>query len=181
MSSFLWFVTGDIHSDGAILNDIIATAQAEGADKLLIAGDLCPKTPAVSLLLHNAPFSYVAVKGNCDWLWDFRDSNLAIPQETAYLACPDGRHVGMTHGHSIWDVSAFPYPLVRGDIFVQGHTHVPLLEKDERGIIHLNPGSPARPRSEYKATYAVISEKAVEVRKLKNNKVIMSLQRSTFS
>ena len=83
----------------------------------------------------------------------------------------------MTHGHNIVDPSGFPFPLADGDILIQGHTHVPQLDRDCNGVIHLNPGSPTRPRSGYKATYAVISESSIEVRKLKGDKVVLSLSR----
>ena len=80
----------------------------------------------------------------------------------------------MTHGDRITDTAEFPFPLVANDIFIQGHTHVPELYKDRDGIIHLNPGSPSRPRSEYGATYAIISGEKIEVRKLKGDKTIFS-------
>lgn len=177
MERYTYIVTSDIHGDGAVLQEIVDRAASLNASRILIAGDLCPKSPSMSLILHNAPCPYVAVKGNCDWMWDFKDSGLAIPREQAYLACPDGHHVAMTHGHNIVDSSGFPFPLADGDILIQGHTHVPQLDRDCNGVIHLNPGSPTRPRSGYKATYAVISESSIEVRKLKGDKVVLSLSR----
>lgn len=177
MERYTYIVTSDIHGDAAVLQDIADRARDMDASRILIAGDLCPKSAAMAMILHNAPCAYVAVKGNCDWLWDFKDAGLAIPKDTAYLACPDGSHVAMTHGHYISEPDGFPFPLAGGDIFILGHTHVPVLDVDSNGVIHLNPGSPARPRSEYKATYAVITESSVEVRKLKGDRIVLSLPR----
>lgn len=170
------FVTSDIHGSEEVLADLVSRATEMKAERFLIAGDLCPKGPAISLLLQNAPFAVATVKGNCDWLWDFKDAGLPIPKECLYLALDDGRHIGMTHGDRIADVEDFPFPLSPGDIFIQGHTHVPTLYKDEKGIIHLNPGSPSRPRSSYGASYALIMDDRIKVRKVDGDKTIFSLE-----
>ena len=81
MDKTIIFVTSDIHSDTDALEAVIEAASEEKASKLLIAGDLCPKNPQVAILLHNAPFSFITVKGNCDWMWDYKDSGLALSQE----------------------------------------------------------------------------------------------------
>lgn len=176
MEKTIIFVTSDIHSDTDALKAVIEAASEEKATKLLIAGDLCPKNPQVTILLHNAPFSFITVKGNCDWMWDYKDSGLALPQEYSYIPYTGDRHIAMTHGHSIYSPEDFPFTLKKGDIFIQGHTHVPALFEDEKGIIRLNPGSPSRPRGGYKASYAVIKEDRIEIRKLKNGKKIMELE-----
>ncbi len=174
MKSTLIFVTSDIHGSEEVLEDLLDRATKLGAGRFLIAGDLCPKGPAIPILLQNAPFAVAAVKGNCDWLWDFKDAGLPVPKECLYLVLDNERHIGMTHGDRITDAVEFPFPLVANDIFIQGHTHVPELYRDGDGIIHLNPGSPSRPRSGYGATYAIISDEKIEVRKLKNDKTIFS-------
>ena len=69
-------VTADIHSSEEALEAVIALATHLSASRLLIAGDLCPHSQRMALLLQNAPFPYVAVKGNCDSLWDFKDLGL---------------------------------------------------------------------------------------------------------
>ena len=115
------------------------------------------------------------MKGNCDSLWDFTDSGLAVPKESVYFEMPDGRHIGMTHGHSIYTPGDFPFPLEKGDIFIQGHSHVPSLFTDEEGIIHLNPGSPSRPRSMDGATCAVIRKDEIGIRRVKDWKEIFHL------
>ena len=82
----------------------------------------------------------------------------------------------MKQDHSIYSSEDFPFTLKKGDIFIQADTHVPTLFEDEKGIIRLNPGSPSRPRGGYKASYAVIKEDRIEIRKLKNGKILMELE-----
>ena len=175
MENFTYFAASDIHGNIGALDEIIRLAEGKKADRLFIAGDLCPGDPAFALRLHNASFPYIAVKGNCDSLWDYRDSGLAVPKESVYFEMPDGRHIGMTHGHSIFSPDDFPFTLEKGDIFIQGHSHVPSLFKDDRGIIHLNPGSPSRPRSMDGATCAVIRKDEIGIHRIKDWKKIFSL------
>ena len=70
-----------------------------------------------------------------------------------------------------------PIPLTSGDIFILGHSHVPLLEKDGKGIIHLNPGSPSRPRGPQGATVGIIAYEEVRIIRLKDGKVLANLGR----
>lgn len=175
MEKFTYFAVSDIHGNMEALEAILALAEKAEADRLLIAGDLCPGKLSFALRLLNASFPYVAVKGNCDRIWDFMGCGLPVPKESVYFEMPDGRHIGMTHGHSIYSPEDFPFPLVKGDVFIQGHSHVPSLFTDERGIIHLNPGSPSRPRSMDGATCAVIRGTGIEIHKISGWKKISSL------
>ena len=177
-------VTADIHSSEEALEAVITLGAQLSASRLLIAGDLCPHSQRMALLLQNAPFPYVAVKGNCDSLWDFKDLGwdfkdlgLAIPRESCHIAMDDGHHIGMAHGHSIWTPDDLPIPLTSGDIFILGHSHVPLLEKDGKGIIHLNPGSPSRPRGPQGATVGIITDEEVRIIRLKDGKMLANLGR----
>ena len=178
MQGFPIIATGDIHGDIDALDEVLSLAEKLGAKGLLIAGDLCPKDPSLAIALHTAPFPYVAVKGNCDWLWDFRDAQLAIPRESTCIALPDGHHIGMAHGHTICTPQELPVPLTAGDIFILGHSHVPQLEVDGEGIIHLNPGSPSRPRGKEGATCAAIWADRIEIWSLKKGKAIRSMSRN---
>lgn len=169
------FVTADVHSDTTVAQEVVDRAVKFGAKTLLIAGDLCPRGPEMAFILNDAPFNFVAVRGNCDSLWDFADAGLPNPSDTFRATLPDGRTVAMAHGHYFSDSESFPGGLNPGDILILGHTHVPKLVKDERGVIILNPGSPTRPRGDYGSSYAFISSKGIELRRFKKDKVISRL------
>jgi hypothetical protein len=64
----------------------------------------------------------------------------------------DGRRIFLTHGHR-FDPDHLP-PLVPGDVFVSGHTHIPLAER--RGEIFVfNPGSVGLPKENRPPSYGV--------------------------
>ena len=135
-------VTADIHGDEEVLSQVIALASRLGASRLVIAGDLCPRTAMMGRMLTGAPFGLVIVRGNCDSVWDHVDAGLPLPREEAFISLPGGHSAQVTHGHLVPPQR----PLEAGDACITGHSHIPRLDRDEEGIIHLNPGSPARPR-----------------------------------
>jgi hypothetical protein len=74
------------------------------------------------------------------------------------------KNIFMHHGHK--DTLMIP----RGtDIIIQGHTHLPELEKT-KNYIHLNPGSIAVPRNGM-ATFAVIDSSSVSLMALSGEKL----------
>lgn len=163
-------IASDIHSNIDALKFIIDVCKEEKATLLLIAGDLEPSSLEFSILLQNAPCRYVCVRGNCDNLWSFKDYSLVSPPLYT-LQEYNGRNIFIYHGHYYIEP---PISLNRGDIIVNGHTHVPLLQNRD-GIIYLNPGSLAKPRNIEGATYAIIYDDVIEIRKT-NHKVIKSLK-----
>lgn len=135
-------VTADIHGDEEVLARVISLASRLGASRLVIAGDLCPRTATMGRMLTEAPFGLVIVRGNCDSVWDHVDAGLPLPREEAFISLPGGHSAQVTHGHLVppWRL------LEAGDASITSHSHVPQLTTDEAGIVHLNPGSPSRPR-----------------------------------
>jgi len=165
-------VFSDLHGSEEALSFIVDKAVGNGAEYLISAGDLCPYSLAFQERLLGQSFTYVGARGNCDSLWDFRDLGLPIPSESVTLEI-GGRQVFVTHGHRIWEPP--PY-LKRGDVFISGHTHVPLLRRNERGAICLNPGSIAYPRGTEGSTYAIITESGIRVLRAKDDRAVYSLE-----
>ena len=163
-------ITSDIHSNLEALEFIINVCEDEKATLLLIAGDLEPSSIDFGILLQNAPCRYICIRGNCDNVWSFKDYSLPCPPMCS-LQDYDGKNIFIYHGHLYMEP---PISLNHGDIIINGHTHVPLLEKREE-IIYLNPGSLAKPRNREGATYAIIYDDIIEIRKV-NHKVIKSLK-----
>ena len=131
-----YIVCSDIHRDENAFERILEAQKELGCDRILCAGDFCP----------TANMEYMAgdmlcVEGNCD-RWGNRWT--ILPDPKPYADFRDfGRRIVITHGDRYWSDS---FSLAPGDIFISGHTHVPVLEKGEDGIIYFNPGSPSRPR-----------------------------------
>ncbi len=129
-----YIITSDIHGEGEGIMLIKRAASHYKAEGILSAGDQCPR--------DDDPFwkSLIAVRGNCDRFYEYGD--IPFPplsrREEIY-----GRTIVMTHGDRMYTDD---FDLKIGDIFISGHTHVPVL-KEENGIYIVNPGSPSRPRS----------------------------------
>ena len=147
----MYLILSDIHgsSEGIkLIEKAIACFRPEG---ILSAGDQCPD-------MLNASFysSLISVRGNCDRFYEYM--NIAFPPVSRELNIYGHRTV-MTHGDKF---APEDFSLHTGDIFISGHTHVPLLF-EEKGIYYCNPGSPSRPRSSEGPSAALLSEDGMEL------------------
>ncbi|MBR6396998.1 MAG: phosphodiesterase, partial [Lachnospiraceae bacterium] len=97
----------------------------------------------------------LAVRGNCDADIDQVVLEFPIMAEYSYIALED-RVIYATHGH-IYSYDNIP-PLKEGDIFIQGHTHVPV-DYVKDGIRFLNPGSVSIPKEDSGHGYIIFDGK----------------------
>ena len=149
-SIMTYLICSDIHGDERTFDKLLKIKEKMHADAIISAGDFCP-TMNMEVAAYNMDFR--TVMGNCDRYHTY--SLLSTPRD--YISFEhEGRNVVVTHGDHY-----FPsmFELKDGDIFISGHTHAGLLEK-ERGIILFNPGSPSRPRDGRKS-FGILSEKSL--------------------
>ena len=79
---------------------------------------------------------------------------LSFPVLADYaLLFVDNKTLFLTHGHK-FSKENMP-PLKKGDLFLSGHTHIPLFEK-ENGITFINPGSVSIPKENSPHSYITI-------------------------
>jgi len=159
-------IASDIHGSAACCRMLIEAFEREGADKLLILGDILYHGPRNDLPEEYAPKSVTAmlnplkdkllcVRGNCDCEVDQMVLDFPIMAEYAVL-CPDncgGRTIYATHGHK-FNISN-PLPLNSGDILLHGHTHIPKCE-EVSGYMYFNPGSVSIPKEGSPKSYMLI-------------------------
>ena len=72
----------------------------------------------------------------------------------------NGKFVTITHGHYY---NTLELPPNCGEIFIQGHTHVPMLQRQNEKIL-ANPGSITRPRGTNLRCYILIDEKEISLK-----------------
>ena len=65
----------------------------------------------------------------------------------------DNRTIFATHGHK-FNEQTLP-PLCKGDILLNGHTHIPAY-RETNGIIYINPGSVSIPKENSKHQYMIL-------------------------
>lgn len=90
------------------------------------------------------PHRILCVRGNCDAEVDQMVLGFPIMADYGVIEL-GGRFAYLTHGHVYGEDN--PPKLKRGDILIQGHTHMQrCVEKD--GVLYLNPGSVSIPKGD---------------------------------
>ena len=149
-----WMIASDLHGSAVYCRRMIEAFEREGADRLLLLGDLLYHGPRNDLpegyapkevmpLLNGMKPKLLCVRGNCDAEVD--QMVLDFPILADYAVLPVGqRLVYATHGH-VHNLKNLP-PLAPGDILLHGHTHIPAWEPFGQGSLYLNPGSLSIPK-----------------------------------
>lgn len=156
----IFVIASDIHGSATYCKKLVEIFKNEKADKLLLLGDILyhgPRNPLpdgynpaeVAHLLNGIKDKILCVKGNCDSEVDQLVLDFNILSDCA-LVCADGRNIYLSHGHR--DTP----PLLAGDIYITGHTHVPL--KEMCGYLHLNPGSVSLPKENSLRSYILYKD-----------------------
>lgn len=146
-------IASDIHGSGYYCERLMEAYSREGADKLLLLGDLLYHGPRNDLpreyapkkvieLLNARKESILCVRGNCDAEVDQMVLDFPIMADYAVIEC-GGRVIYATHGHHINEKT--PPAMKTGDILLCGHTHIPKME-DCGDFIYMNPGSVSIPK-----------------------------------
>lgn len=150
-----WMIASDLHGSAYYCRAMVEAFRREGADRLVLLGDLLYHGPRNDLPREYAPKEVIpllnaigdrllCVRGNCDSEVD--QMVLDFPILADYALLPVGnRLIYLTHGH-VYHLEHLP-PLRPGDILLHGHTHVPAWEPFGEGNLYLNPGSLAIPKA----------------------------------
>lgn len=162
-------VASDIHGSALYCGQLLDAFRREGAERLLLLGDILYHGPRndlpdgyapreVAAQLNACAPSVLGVRGNCDAEID--QMVLDFPMMAEYcLLFAGGRTIFATHGHVFNTVS--PPPLYPGDILLHGHTHVPCRESFGDGNLYLNPGSVALPKNESPRGYILLTDREI--------------------
>ena len=167
----------DIHGDIECAKRLFQLYDEEGADKMILLGDLLYHGPRNDLPPHYAPKEVISllnsrkeilccVRGNCDTEVDQMVLEFPILADYAYLSL-DGLTVFATHGHH--HNTATPPSLRCGEILLHGHTHVLKCEEFGCRNYYLNPGSAALPKEGNPRTYMVYENREFTVKDFDEN------------
>lgn len=160
-----YIVISDIHGNIESLNKILEIYRNENIDKLIILGDFASyfhssKDFEIAELLNNMAGNIIAVRGNCDTeeLKDLLHFSLDYIKHINI----NGVKTTITHGH-IYD--RYSITDFGEKIFLSGHTHCGIIEKQKDRII-ANPGSISKPRGSSKKSYILIDEENMKLMSL---------------
>ena len=157
-------IASDIHGSAYWCRKLLDAYVKEKAERLVLLGDILyhgPRNPlpeeyspkTVAELLTPYAGVITCVRGNCDSEVD----QMVLPFNCSSdygLLCVDGINMHLSHGHR-------PLPPMRkGDVYITGHTHVPLNAVEGTGYIHINPGSVSLPKEGSWHGYIIYADKS---------------------
>ncbi|MCR3760861.1 phosphodiesterase [Clostridium felsineum] len=170
------FFMSDIHGSLNYLQKALNRFNAEKADFIVILGDelyhgarnplpLGYNPKDVAELLNTYSEKIIAIRGNCDSEVD--EMVLTYPIMSTYSTILyNDKRLFLTHGH-VYNEDNLP-KLRDGDIFLYGHTHVPVAKK-KNNIYIINPGSISIPKEDSPNSYAVLCDNLFEIKDLDGN------------
>jgi putative phosphoesterase len=179
-----FIIASDIHGCAPACRKLLDIFTASGAERLILLGDILYHGPrndlpegydpkAVIFMLSEHADKLFCVRGNCDTEVDQMVLPFPILSETALLFV-DGRTWFACHGHrpganpSTRDMPRLP----KGSVILSGHTHIPVLENNEFGILLFNPGLVSIPKGGYAPSYGVYEDGKFFVKDLDGNTVL---------
>ncbi len=167
-------ICSDVHGDLDSCERMLAAFEREGADKLVLLGDILYHGPRNDLpptyspkgvisLLNSMKSKIIAVRGNCDAEVDQMVLDFPIMADYARLEL-DGLSVFVTHGHH--HNTTTPPALEKGEIMLHGHTHILKIEEFGNENFYINPGSVSLPKDGNPRSYAVYENRKFTIKEL---------------
>lgn len=164
----------DIHGKPEMMEECVKILKKENADKLVILGDTAAQIDTlaneeIANIINNMKENIEMIRGNCDnkHLEELLEITL-FDMDNLYV---NGKVVTITHGHYY---NYYNRPSNCGEIFIQGHTHVPMLQKND-GIIMANPGSLGRPKGTDLRCYLLMDDEKIELKTI-DGKVVKDIK-----
>lgn len=176
-----FIIASDIHGSAYYCDLLLKAIESEKADKILLLGDILYHGPRNDLPKGYAPKEVIemlnplkdkilCVRGNCEAEVD--QMVLEFPVMADYAVVPIGdRLMYMTHGHK-FNPQNLP-PLNKGDILINGHTHVPKCEVFEQ-FIYMNCGSVSIPKENSPHSYMTLENGEFLWKDLETNQIYNS-------
>ena len=175
----------DLHGDVSAVQELLRAFEREGADRLVLLGDLLYHGPrndlpiaydpkGVIALLNENKDIILAVRGNCDTEVDQMVLSFPILADYAVLPLPSGGLAYLTHGHRYNEDA--PPPMTAKDLLIHGHTHVAGVTKCRDGQSCLNPGSVSMPKGDTPPCYMVLEDRTFRIKCLRDGSEYRSLE-----
>ena len=169
----------DIHGSRSAMEAILRQYKLEGADRLVLLGDLLYHGPrndlpdqydpkGVTALLNAHKSDLLCVRGNCDAEVDQMVLEFPIRADYALFDL-DGVTAFVTHGH-LFNLDCLP-PHKEGDLLIHGHTHV-LTVQEKDGMTYINPGSAALPKEGNPKSYMVYEKGVFTIKTLEGETIL---------
>ena len=171
-----WMIASDIHGSAYYCRELLEAFEREGAQKLMLLGDVLYHGPRNDLprdyapkkvieMLNGIKAQILCVRGNCDTEVDQMVLEFPVLADYAVLVAGE-RMIYATHGH-VYNAGNLP-PVPDNTVIVHGHTHIPQITHLEDGIVIFNPGSISLPKNNHPQTFGVCEDGVLSVRLLED-------------
>lgn len=173
-----FLIASDIHGSAYYCDLLLKAVEGEKADKILLLGDILYHGPRNDLPKDYAPKEVIemlnplkekllCVRGNCDTEVD--QMVLSFPILADYSVIPVGdKLIYATHGHN-YNEDKLP-PIARGDILLNGHTHVSKCVVHDN-FVYMNPGSVSIPKEDTPHSYMTLENRKFLWKDLETGKI----------
>lgn len=153
-------IASDIHGRRLRMEALVKRIREENPDWIIITGDVIFYGPrngipddldeaAVREMLAALSAKIISVQGNCDR----EEDEVPFPQPIVREVEINGLSAYLLHG----DERSTALLSKRRDLYVFGHTHLPIMEKKD-GSWFLNPGSVGFPKGGLEPSYMTLEE-----------------------
>lgn len=147
-------IISDIHGYSKNLKKVIDIFRKNNCQKLIILGDLLtpgPNEEEVKKTLNSINYYIICMKGNNDSYIFPGELEFNIIDDYLNIKL-DNNNTYITHGHK-YNRNNCSF-LNKGDILIQGHTHIAFMYKENEKY-YLNPGSISLPRDNTDGSYII--------------------------
>ncbi len=156
-------IASDIHGSAYYVKRVKEQFNREGADLLVLLGDIYNHGPRNPLPKDYAPMTVaeqlnqmidklIVIKGNCDSEVDTMISDFDFIEDTVIVS--GGKKFLLTHGH-VYNKDNKPKTNFDGVIY--GHFHTGFIEEIE-GTVYANAGSVSLPKNDTPSSYLILEE-----------------------
>ena len=163
-----YMFASDVHGSAYYCRKMLETYKKEQAERLVLLGDLLYHGPRNDLPKEYAPKEVIkmlngmkqeiyAVRGNCEAEVDQMVLEFPILADYCFIEL-DGHTIFATHGHH--HNPANPPMLKKGEILLNGHTHIPA-NQDMADFIYMNPGSVSIPKENSAHGYMIYDQEFI--------------------
>lgn len=182
-----FLIASDLHGDAVAVRALLDAYKKEGADKLVLLGDVLYHGPRNDLPAGYAPKEVIAllnamkgeilcVRGNCDTEVDQMVLEFPILADYAVIALPGGGLAYLSHGHHF---NAENPPLLgKDDVLLHGHSHLAGITRCATPWENpcLNPGSVSIPKGGTLPSYILLENGVFTLKSLKDGQKYAELE-----
>ncbi len=169
-----FLIASDIHGSRIYAQRVADLLGEEGADRLILLGDIYnhgPRNPlpegydpmGVAKILNGLVDRLTVIKGNCDSDVDTMISDFEFVSEGVLIA--EGKKIFLQHGDK-FSIDALPKNC--GDAFFYGHYHTGFIER-RGGVLVANCGSVSLPKNGTPRSYLLLDGVHLSLKDLGKN------------